>query len=123
MRLLLITIALAVICGCAGFTVQTPHNEMFLAGDDSTVHPAITFGPSADALEGMSVEDRVMVLMEYAKAAGQWLTFAPSWEQRIGAQTETAAEASARFRAALAKEITGDTGTGDTTENVPLDGP
>lgn len=124
MRLLILTVALAALCaGCAGLTVNTQHNEMFNPdGDKGVVHPVVNFGPPANALAGLDSDAIKDVLLAYADAASEWMTFAPSWTQSVGSDIASEGQVDARIRAALAKEITGDTGTGD-SENVPLDGP
>ena len=107
--------ALAALCaGCAGFTLNTPTQDMFLMdGDDGEYAPVVNFGPPAASLKGLDADAIKEILLAYAKAASEWMTFSPRWTQSIGTDTQTDAEASARIRAALAKEITGDTGTGD----------
>lgn len=118
MRLLILMIALAALCapGCAGLTGTFPTQDMFLMdGDGDYTAPILSLGPSPASLKGLDPADVKEVLMAFATGIGNWLTFAPSWTQTIGTTTETDAEASARIRAALAKEITGDTGTGDDT--------
>ena len=116
MRSLILTVALAAVCGCAGLTVNTQHNEMFNPdGEDAEVQPVVNFGPPAASLKGLDAASVKEVLLKYAEAAANWMTFAPSWTQTVGSDIASEGQIDARVRAALAKSLTGDTATGDTT--------
>ena len=109
MRTTIIMLALA-LSACAGLTVNTQHNEMFNPGDEAESSPAIkhapTFAPNAEVLALLPPEKVAEVLMAFAEAAGQWMTYAPTWTQTIGSDIENQGQLEARLRAQIAKELT-----------------
>ncbi len=109
MKTLIVLAALLLLTACAGITSSVQHNEMFNPGDEAEGQPAIkhapTFAPSAEVLALLPPEKIAEVLMAFANAAGQWMTYAPTWTQTIGSDIENQGQLEARLRAQIAKEI------------------